>query len=120
MTPAQILEAAITKAIDGGWTVDDWTDDDEFHWSMDTSEYGVYPLMHVDGNSLNEEFWLRPNDIIFNHNFAQAIWGSILHKADPDDEDKYPYRKLIPAWQYHLMQMVIAPDPIAYLGEHLG
>lgn len=98
MTNQQILEKAIQKVMDGGW-----------------STFGVSPSkpIEVDENLLIGEFknWHYP-DIIFLHDFAKALWGE--QEQDWDGEGY-----TTPDWQYHLQQMVIAEDPIAYLGENM-
>jgi hypothetical protein len=53
-----------------------------------------------------------PQAFIFNHDFAKALWGD-MHPMN----DHIPNWQL--AWQYHLMQMVIAEDPIQYLGKNI-
>ena len=56
--------------------------------------------------------------ILFNKDFAKALWGKDIRivgetpGAMTDEE-----RPL--AWQWHLQQMVIAKDLIAYLERHL-
>ena len=60
---------------------------------------------------------LSVDTILFDHTFAAAIW--------PDDDQVYygQTRKTemewqiteLKRWQYHLQQMVLAEDPIAYL-----
>jgi hypothetical protein len=99
MTNQEILEKAIQKAIAGGWkNGQDWLD----------------TIRSDDAPAFTAKLF------IFNHNFAKALWGE---KHDALKE----WRKEIPdlpkptsmGWKYHLQQMVIAPDPIKYLGEHL-
>ena len=53
-----------------------------------------------------------PEQLIYSHDFARALWG----KEAPND-----YCKIVGVdmWQFHLQQMVVADDPIAYLGEHI-
>src|SRR5215207_10271577 len=48
-----------------------------------------------------------PEQLIYNHDFARALWG----KEAPNN-----YCKMagVDMWQYHLQQMVVADDPIAY------
>lgn len=92
MTNQEILEKAISKAIDGGWT-------------------GLKP-------SVKETVEIMLNNrlveaVIFNHRFAKALWTDIRIK-----DKKY----IVPtseSWKLHLQNMVIAPDPIAYLGGNL-
>lgn len=55
--------------------------------------------------------------VIFNHDFAKALWGDnevIVYSDTYEDIHEY-----LPNWQYHLQQMVIANDPIKYLGENI-
>jgi len=96
-----ILEQAITKAIAGGWEVDLETVLPEM-----AKKYSLYGLQYTGFSSL-----------LFNHDFAKALWGEegqTLTGLRCSAQDG-----VIPYWQYHLQQMVIAPDPIQYLGENL-
>jgi hypothetical protein len=93
----EVLEKAISKAIAGGWrneyTV---TDEDGTHFLGVTSS--TIPM--------------HSYPIIFNHDFAKALWG--------EESPSYLMDLLAtPAWKLHLSQMVIADDPIAYLGENI-
>lgn len=102
MTNQEILTKAINLAIAGGW-------ENEEMYSFDTrvgsglfnpgiGEYGGHEDIAV---------------LIFNHNFAKALWGeTIWNLHDTPEEDLY-------IWQHHLQQMVITEDPIKYLGENL-
>lgn len=96
MTHQEILTKAIEKAIDGGWN-------------------------GLPGRPAEDLLtWVEGTDyrFIFDHDFAKALWG------DSDDERKViigqtDWRKWPLQWQYHLQQMVIADDPIAYLGDNI-
>lgn len=107
MTNKEILEKSIQKAIDGGW---------------------------VDGRVALKETqsipeWAIPTPvsiaIIFNHNFAKALWGDkeMRIKTDMGYQSAFGGVKLtsvkMSAWKNHLQQMVIADDPIKYLGENI-
>ena len=85
-TPSrQVLLNAIRKALKNGWV----------GGSFDSKEH--------------------PNDLIFNHDFAKALWpdkGTKLFRSGDDPE-------YVPDWQYHLQQMVIADDPIKYLEANI-
>lgn len=75
------------------------------------------------------ERMLDKNDVwyyktwIFNHDFAKALWGEewksaeILEKLPK--ENTYKIGTITPCWQWHLQNMVIAEDPIKYLGENI-
>ena len=83
MTNQEILQKAISKAIDGSWDgkPDPWGDTSVF-------------------------------DLIFNHDFAKAFFGEYPTRIPA-------YSDALENWQYHLKLMVVAEDPITYLGENL-
>ena len=64
------------------------------------------------GSVVYPDVYRSPEQLIYNHDFARALWG----KEAPND-----YCKIagVDMWQFHLQQMVVADDPIAYLGEHI-
>jgi hypothetical protein len=64
------------------------------------------------GSAVYPEVYESPEQLIFNHDFARALWG----KEAPNH---YCQVNGIDMWQYHLQQMVIANDPISYLDEHV-
>ncbi len=110
MTDQQILEKAIQKAIQGGWKT---------NRSAEVLADSI----------INDGTYDQLEPLIFDHDFAKALWGEEdvdlisgkLHKW----KEYLPYGVIEtawvrPAWQYHLQMMVIAEDPIKYLGEHLG
>lgn len=102
----EILEKAIQKAVARGWK----------------------PL----GNLMGGET-LAVEEIIYNHDFAKALWG----KGEPDFWNLRGVKsgrkghgsaqvlketegeKFIPEWQFHLQQTVLADDPIKYLGKNI-
>ena len=99
MTNKEILEKAIQKAIDGGW-------DSKTDWDVDNCPYGL----------------------IFNHNFAKALWGDgfVLEEYWVDRMAEYGRGNVLSSWQmgperwvYNLQRMIIAEDPIKYLGENI-
>jgi uncharacterized protein (DUF1697 family) len=123
LTNQQILEKAIQKAIDGGWGRPYWVIINDYK-EFDTA-FSQHPF----------------ETIIFNHDFAQALWGKGTPKTYENYKDilvpskyseKYEakvrelYNKYLKDfdsddnWRNHLKQMVIAEDPIKYLGENLG
>lgn len=114
MTNQQILKKAIHKAVEGGWDILGKAEAEGFTVREDA--YGnAYVAWHPNPDSFREEdsvgvlaqSW---QEIIYNHDFAKALWG---------DGDGQTIGHEPADWQYHLQQMVIAPDPIKYLGENL-
>lgn len=123
MTNLEILTKAIQKAIDGGWvpkTPDDETMDLPLKTAQDVIEYWDLDWKEMD--------W--PDTychIIFNHDFAKALWGEELdycmacersHSCSADCD--MGCGNCTQGWKFHLMLMVIAEDPIKYLGENIS
>lgn len=102
MKPTEILDKAVRIATRNGW-------DD--------------PYKEKDDDLQLKHHWIRRNDIIFNHDFAKALWGDHLRldQAMPYIKRGATLRDLNQrkAWQYHLQMMVIADNPIKYLGENI-
>lgn len=146
MTNTEILTKAIQKAIDGGWRplyggdrhwdgfkhIEIVTNADKqplaarFHQVEDFEAYGK-PVIT-----------LTLYEVFYRHDFARALFGEGYEPADKLFDDKDEYRigaeghrhymtihdqKLWDSrrsgWEYHLQQMVIAEDPIKYLGANL-
>jgi hypothetical protein len=104
MSAQKILEKAIQKAIAGGWQEE----------PLRSSDWKVLDEDTVDVlNPDNKHHYLATSDIIFNHDFARALWGDGEYLPTWDDPGERGN------WQYHLQMMVIADDPMAYLGANL-
>ena len=113
----EVLQKAVEKAIEGGYkTGKEW--------------------LEIIAQTDNETFMLnQANALIFNHDFAKSLWGEkkrpgvIFLPADigfkqmegetPDTFEATVKQEYVPEWMYHLQQMVIAEDPIAYLEENM-
>lgn len=109
MSSQDILEKAIQKAIDGGWGFGNYfKNNGKFEW---------------DGDRLvcDADFSEHYKFAIFNQDFCKALWGEAKptrYDVFPDENGKFNVDRNY-GWQHHLMFMVISPDPIKYLGEHL-
>jgi hypothetical protein len=105
----EILQRAIELAIERGWK----TDSPNAKAIIDWFERGDPPMYQ--------------ECIIFNHEFAKALWGERDWKDIDIEERPFGLWDGGPEWfefngkmwQYHLQQMVISPDPIKYLGENI-
>lgn len=145
LTNKEILEKAIQKAIDGGWKpfadlVFDAVSKDGSGYAW-CGHWERYVQMELNGNlppdyrPVARTHDLATERLIFNHDFAKALWGEEKYMAyfagynewsdatdieyvEDQDYDEEPHEKK-PIWQYHLQQMVISENPIQYLGEHL-
>lgn len=106
MNNQQILEKAINLAIAGGW-------------EMEFANTTLWRPKELAEFSLMKNYPTL-GSLIFNHNFAKALWGEeAAYSWSGDVVPAEPDETAEPMWQYHLQQMVIAEDPIKYLGEHL-
>ena len=108
MTDQQVLEKAIQKAIDGGWDILD---------RYEVSTFSVHNNGHLlpavwFGEGGNHTQGLVTEQIIFNHDFAKALWGEdgegIMHGGSGRI-----------GWRHHLARMVVAEYPIKYLAENI-
>lgn len=97
MSNQEILTKTIEKAIAGGF-------DGTPYWTVNFTAQGVTKAIYKYRNPPYEQ-------IIFNHDFAKALWGEELLES-PIGTASY-------LWQYRLQQMVIEHDPIAYLEENI-
>lgn len=126
MTKQEVLDKAIQKAQANGFMTDH-----KFEHSKDMGWTYVLrekPTQSPGGLTVNVTGMLSEGDIIFNHDFAKALWGEKYPKVelppqpdyvDIDEEDTYSLGALVPHWQFHLQRMVVADDPIEYLESAL-
>lgn len=139
MTNQKILEKTIQKAIEGGWT--DYNSLESLDLVGNTANTvtlkGWIEFVDADGNTDEgtTELTFNYKELIFNHDFAKVLWGEDIIENWYDDggeEHKfmggtldYPYNEgsgmtyKVMKWKYHLQQMVLAPNPIKYLGENI-
>jgi len=102
MTNKEILEKAIQKATENN-----------FKW-------GKQWLTILDNTDSNVFINNQLPAILYNHDFAKALWGEhIIETGDIEVINNAEFLIEFSAWQYHLQQMVIADDPIKYLGENI-
>lgn len=126
MNNQEILTKAIQKAIDSGWDIMDKYEANKFDVQQDVFQ-GNYVVGFLQNDDAREVLTntLHWSEIIFNHDFAKALWGTelIWNYELPSETTAVLTNGQIfqraECWQYHLMQMVIAADPLEYLGEHL-
>lgn len=125
MSDKEVLEKAIQKAIDGGWDILSRTEAEGFIVRRDA--YDNIFISFTSNPEDDEAFAQSNQEVIFNHDFAKALWSEVRDLKDVQyvlelgkGEVTTPiYRLNMPLWKWHLQQMVTADDPIAYLGENL-
>lgn len=128
MNNQQILETAIQKAIEHGWKdctekpsyvkVTNYSYEDDFANGL---RLITYVVSFPSGLGFTEK--ASTSEIIFDHDFAKALWKDVdFDTTDTDlwEGDGYTSASFLgEAWQFHIQNMVIADDPIEYLGENL-
>lgn len=103
MTQAEKLEALVRRAVDSGW-----------HERGTDVENIVREALH---ECYEPEFSVI--DIIFNHDFARALFGDETVYI-PYGHERGEYHEL-PRFKHELQQAVINEDPIGYMyGEVFG
>jgi len=119
-TPSTTLDKAIQQAVDAGWLpyfadFDPYMTKETIDWTITGGTSSVRFDVHAKGRIYGVSgYSMEIATLIFNHDFAKALWGEEPCEVNGDD-------RLFgqPLWKYHLQEMVIAPDPIEYLGANL-
>lgn len=131
MTAHDTLTNAITLAIANGWDVfghkdalKTWRVIQTAGWQPKLKLEVVVPSKYISVAIDSDDTWTlsyQTSEIIFSHSFAEHIWGT-------EDIDLGTLATLqvgsmrlhgCPAWKWHLQMMVVCPDPMGYLAEHL-
>jgi len=121
----QILEKAIQKAIDGGWSPIKSIPVKKLYSITDfLKDSMVLNVAYVNGSKeLRDRWHVQTIWLIFNHDFAKALWGEkyiwTIQVSRGRDTKVIKSMDMLEDWQYHLQQMVIAEDPIKYLGDNI-
>lgn len=108
-----ILKKAMKKAIEAGW------EKDRIETYAEVIAESKYMQDKTPFSLLYDEYFgyegVGLYALIFNHDFAKALWGEDTITVPSDAFMlRQPTR-----WEHHLRNMVIAPDPIKYLGENI-
>jgi hypothetical protein len=122
-TDKQILALAIQKAIDGGWVQKlIW-----IHGNVKDKNVIFMKALEIDSERIYWAYdeYISVSELIFNHDFAKALWGEgteselVMHSGGLLNYKSHKVETYQDRWQYHLQRMVIADNPIQYLGENL-
>lgn len=113
----EILKTAIERAIEAGWsylgTPDNGWGFDAGQWHVVHNYLCIYHFKMADTH-------IHYSQILFNHDFARAIWGEDNYPVSVRGSVNLTNRVMYtPAWMIHIQQMVIAEDPIRYLGDNI-
>lgn len=125
MTNEEILEKAIQKSASVGFALPGLKMYPNDTYEVSEVSQDGYFVLQIDG-SYDQ---LHVNQLIFNHDFARALWGeeSPTHDLEVTVTMKDKTGKFMGVacpqlayWEYKLQQMVIATDPIKYLKDNLN
>lgn len=132
MSEKEILESAIEIALDNGWSPL-LIGRDNFYYEVNENATRIVFGFNLNGKKTTPLIQQSTYGVIFSHDFAKAVFQNnepdIWHLISTDGKRKGNGSKqaleeltgdtFIPLWQYHLQQMVIADEPITYLGENI-
>ena len=117
MKPEKILKLAIEKAVKNGWIMFGYFPQikrDEVTWKISVHYYGRRPCLRFlsDSSTIERDYYVE--QIIFDHDFAKAFWGSSMVAVHMRKGTIY-----WDSWEYHLQQMVLEKEPLKYLEKFL-
>lgn len=114
MTHQEILEKAINKAIDNGWKKSGL----ENGFTMTKTYKGLVVWQKMSSGYFDAR---TQSDIVFSHDFAKALWGETSDTLTVQNNSLNVKQVIdMNGWRYYLQQMVIADDPIEYLGKNIS
>jgi len=111
MEDKEVLQKAIIIAIKNGMTLRNPTSKSMLGDTIQES------------SSFTEKFEVPISlSTIFSHDFAKAFWGENIIETDNWSKQKWECcatQDHVPAWQYHIQQMVLEENPINYLRKFI-
>jgi hypothetical protein len=125
MDKKQVLEKAIQKALDNGW-LDSHKMKSFKNWVIDFDCYGEeHAWAEIQQDYLKSRWqlpktvykWDTDEQLLYDKSFAKALWG-VNPMWSNDPMGAYNDSPKETNWQHHLQLMVIADDPIKYLGDN--
>lgn len=113
MTRAEILEAAIQKAMNNGW-LPHWN---EWEYKLDRKYREVGHSDVTWHSTKGYRVYVDGYKLLFDHEFAQALCGEeeIEARITTDNGTSFKAKR----YQEHLMNMALAKNPIDYVGQVL-
>jgi len=117
MKDEQILERAIKKAVNNGFSFADLLK--RYNDTLVLTEIAL-----SEKETTYDTILKLKEVVIYSHDFAKAFWGEKEIEIEVVEEflgkknDDHIYY-LQKAWRYHLTQMVLEKDPIKYLKKFL-
>jgi len=104
---AEVLEKAIDKACDNGYMQGNVPAPGQDLLALKNNLKYLYATESSDTD---------PESLIFDHDFAKAIWGTVPLGSMTETEELYLTGDV---WKHHLQEMVLSEDPIAYLAKFI-
>ncbi len=125
MTDKEVLEKAIGIALANGWDILEAYEAPEWWVEMlSTGKVDEPTLTMLLGKKDHYVcFTMNPRMVLLDQEFAKALWGEDTSipeiKGKPLVHIQGNGLSILPAWKRHLQAMVIAPNPLEYLKEHI-
>ena len=100
----EVIRRVVEKAVENGYrtNITDYQNLSSMDWVYGSHTPLLLMMYHPD------------------HKFAKAVWGEDVGRwREVTEEGRTKITvSYLSDWQYHIQQMVISPDPIAYLVKH--
>lgn len=127
MIPSEIIQKAIRKAVENGWDMFDYRNGDkEVVWTF-TMPTMIIQTVDEDGNCETIDSF-RVNDLLCSKSFNQHLWNhepyymmeaKYQHEFNPDGTNKSIEFRAGGIWEFRMVQILLAEDPVKKLGELL-
>jgi hypothetical protein len=118
VTHKEILLRAVELATASGWH-SEYTPYFKVHTHQHVNSFQTWISFEYDNGSLgHSSITVNFETIIYGRAFANALWGNgdYTETRNGPVTNRVEHKK---SWQRHLQAMVVADDPIKYLGENL-
>jgi len=120
-----MLDKAIKIALGNGWDCFGW-EPALVSWSMRKSDDALRVKVRFGTKPPSiQTFIYSENDIIFNIDFAKALFGDEFYSYKCTTLAKDGEQACIKgecyefSWQYHLKELAVSPDRLKYLSDYL-
>lgn len=124
MTDTDIVTKAINKALDNGWDGFDTAHRGRKQWhviqspSLHNKVFTPTVVTTIQGFE-STPYEQRATELLYRHDFAKSLWGEGESTKDSFGGSVEFYDFGGEQWQYHLMAMVVADNPIEYLKQNI-
>lgn len=115
VTTTDKLQKLIERAINKGWDV-------SHKFKIDDDSFEDITIINITflGDGKWAEWKPQINTLIFNHDFARALFGEHTETMMVQNNTLNVHQVIdMDGWRYHLQQAVVSKDPIDYMYEQV-